>query len=101
MRFTQTSKFLEKFTIKNDLMGLAIGSHGSNITKARQVPGVTNIEIEDETCTFKVSGDVSNPRCVHVLPCKISILDRKSSQRCTCCTRICGRYGNDSSRFYW
>ncbi|CAF4524049.1 unnamed protein product [Rotaria sp. Silwood1] len=53
----QTSKFFEKFTVKTELMGLAIGSHGSNIIKAREVPGITAIEVEDDTCTIKVFGD--------------------------------------------
>jgi len=59
MKFNQTAKYFEKFNVKSDLMGLAIGTHGSNIVKAREVPGVTSIEVEDETCTIKVSGDVS------------------------------------------
>ncbi|CAF2998129.1 unnamed protein product [Rotaria socialis] len=53
----QTSKFFEKFTVRTELMGLAIGSHGSNILKAREVPGITAVEVEDETCTIKVFGD--------------------------------------------
>ncbi|CAF0907541.1 unnamed protein product [Adineta ricciae] len=57
IKVNQTSKFFEKFTVKTELMGLAIGSHGSNIAKAREVPGVTAIEVEDETCTIKVFGD--------------------------------------------
>jgi fragile X mental retardation protein len=59
MKFTQTSKYFEKFTVKSDLMGLAIGTHGSNIAKAREINGVTSIEVEDDTCTFKVAGEVS------------------------------------------
>ncbi|CAF0793531.1 unnamed protein product [Adineta steineri] len=57
MKVNQTEKYFEKFTLKNDLMGLAIGTHGSNISKAREVPGITGIEVEDDTCTFKVFGD--------------------------------------------
>ncbi|CAF3467727.1 unnamed protein product [Rotaria sp. Silwood1] len=53
----QTAKYFEKFTVNNELMGLAIGAHGSNILKAREVPGITAIEVEDETCTIKVFGD--------------------------------------------
>ena len=62
MKVNQTAKFVEKFNVKHDLMGLAIGSHGSNILKAREVPGITAIEVEDETCTIKVFGDVSTTR---------------------------------------
>ncbi|CAF3368877.1 unnamed protein product [Rotaria socialis] len=57
MKVNQTSKYLEKFTVKTELMGLAIGAHGSNILKAREVPGITAIEVEDDTCTIKVFGD--------------------------------------------
>jgi fragile X mental retardation protein len=60
MKVNQTSKYFDKFTVKSDLMGLAIGTHGSNIIKAREVHGITSIEVEDDTCTIKVFGEVSH-----------------------------------------
>ncbi|KAI1703297.1 KH domain-containing protein [Ditylenchus destructor] len=57
--FDVSSNCVVEFTVVSDLMGLAIGAHGTNIANARKIEGVEKVTVDESqkengVCTFKV-----------------------------------------------
>jgi len=55
-------RYTETFIVSSDLVGRAIGSHGSNIRKARNIPGVSSVDTvdcDDGGYRFYVHGEVN------------------------------------------
>jgi transcription antitermination factor NusA-like protein len=58
----QNQRYTETFIVSSDLAGRAIGKHGSNIRKARDIPGVSSVITvrgDDGGYTFYVHGEVN------------------------------------------
>jgi fragile X mental retardation protein len=49
--------YVDEFSVREDLVGLAIGARGANIQRARKVEGIRNIEHKKNSCTFKIYGE--------------------------------------------
>lgn len=49
--------FQEEVEVNTDLIGYIIGTNGSNIKEAKNVPGIKDIRLNEERGTFKISGN--------------------------------------------
>ncbi|CAB3983715.1 synaptic functional regulator FMR1-like isoform X1 [Paramuricea clavata] len=61
---------VEVLKLPENLMGLAIGAQGANIQKARKLPGIRSIEVDEEKCSLHIYGE--NEACIKQA---VSLLD--------------------------
>lgn len=52
----RTKTFSDVFTIDPNFMGLAIGTRGKNINEARNIEGITVLNLDEEECKFTIRG---------------------------------------------
>jgi fragile X mental retardation protein len=81
------------FSVPRDLMGLAIGAQGSNIQRARQLPGVHSIDITEETATFTIVGESEDE--VNAARALLEYAERRIQLPRDMISRIIGRNGNN------
>jgi len=62
----KSSSYTDEFNVCNNHIGLAIGTHGTNIERARRIDGITNIELRKNIFVFKIYGGVSEFYCCFV-----------------------------------
>ena len=55
---SDTSLCHEQFTVRHDLLGLAIGSSGANIHRAKQVHGIHSVEVDGDQGIIYIAGEV-------------------------------------------
>ncbi|XP_065178472.1 fragile X messenger ribonucleoprotein 1 homolog B-like [Sycon ciliatum] len=49
--------YTDEFTVAEDLLGLSIGSRGSNLSAAKAIRGVLSVELNDSNSTFYIGGE--------------------------------------------
>lgn len=105
--FNIVCSFSRSVKVSQELVGLALGRNGSNIQKAKNIPGIDKIDGEDSTgyYEFTVFGQASRQfhslihyeevKVVHLIPNildSLMLIDWRSGSRCNTNAGVTQRY---------